>query len=39
VRELTVADNLLLGALEGPRSLRGKRAWAEALLAPYDIGI
>jgi ribose transport system ATP-binding protein len=39
VRELTVAENLLLGAANGPASLGGKRAWAAALLAPYDLGI
>ena len=39
VRELTVAENLLLGVIDGPTSLSGKRAWAAALLAPYDLGI
>jgi ribose transport system ATP-binding protein len=39
VRELTVAENLVLGALDGPRSLAGTRSWAEAVLAPYDLGI
>jgi ribose transport system ATP-binding protein len=39
VRELTVAENLLLGIIDGPASLSGKRAWAAALLAPYELGI
>ena len=39
VRELTVAENLLLGALQGPASPGRKRVWAEQLLAPYDLGI
>jgi ribose transport system ATP-binding protein len=39
VRELTVAENLLLGVIDGPTSLSGKRAWAATLLAPYDLGI
>ena len=39
VRELTVAENLLLGAVERSASLRGARAWAAALLAPYDLDI
>jgi ribose transport system ATP-binding protein len=39
VRELTVAENLLLGVIDGPASLSGKRAWATALLAPYDLSI
>jgi ribose transport system ATP-binding protein len=39
VRELTVAENLVLGLVDGPASLAGKRAWAKALLAPYDLAI
>jgi ribose transport system ATP-binding protein len=39
VRELTVAENLLLGVVNGPANLSGKREWAAKLLAPYDFGI
>ena len=39
VRELTVAENLLLGAVDGPATLGGKREWAAKQLAPYDLGI
>ena len=39
VREFTVADNLLLGVTDGPKSLGGKRDWAARLLAPYGLGI
>ncbi len=39
VRELTVAENLLLGALDGAANVSGKREWAAKLLAPYDLGI
>lgn len=39
VRELTVAENLLLGVVDGPANLNGKREWAAKLLAPYDLGI
>jgi ribose transport system ATP-binding protein len=39
VRELTIAENLLLGAVDGPVSLSARRAWAAALLAPYDLEI
>jgi ribose transport system ATP-binding protein len=39
VRELTVAENLLLGVVDGPASLGGKREWAAKQLAPYDLGI
>jgi ribose transport system ATP-binding protein len=39
VRELAVADNLLLGVVDGPKSLGGKREWAARLLAPYGLGI
>jgi ribose transport system ATP-binding protein len=38
-RELTVAENLLLGVIDGPASLSGKRAWAANLLAPYELDI
>ena len=39
VRELSVAENLLLGAVDGPKSLGGKRQWAAKQLAPYGLGI
>ncbi len=39
VRELTVAENLLLGSSGGPKTLAGKRQWAAKQLAPYDLGI
>jgi ribose transport system ATP-binding protein len=39
VRELTVAENLLLGALEDPASLANRREWAKRQLAPYALGI
>ncbi|MEX0853749.1 MAG: ATP-binding cassette domain-containing protein [Bauldia sp.] len=39
VRELTVAENLYLGAAEPWVSASGKRAWAERQLAPYGLGI
>jgi ribose transport system ATP-binding protein len=39
VRELTVAENLVLGVTDGPKSLGGKRDWAARLLAPYALGI
>jgi ribose transport system ATP-binding protein len=39
VRELSVAENLLLGAGDGPKSLAGKRQWAAKQLAPYGLGI
>ena len=38
VRELTVAENLVLAALDPP-PVATARAWAERLLAPYDLGI
>jgi ribose transport system ATP-binding protein len=38
VRELTVTENLLLGAVDAPASV-SPRAWAEQLLKPYDLGI
>ena len=39
VRELTVAENLLLGAVDAPTTLGGKREWAQKQLAPYDLRI
>ena len=39
VRELTVAENLLLGVADGPATLGGKRDWAARLLAPYELDI
>jgi ribose transport system permease protein/ribose transport system ATP-binding protein len=39
VRELSVAENLLLGVVDGPRSLAGKRQWAAKQLAPYRLDI
>jgi ABC-type sugar transport system ATPase subunit len=39
VRELSVAENLLLGSSNGPKTLAGKRQWAAKQLAPYDLGI
>jgi ribose transport system ATP-binding protein len=39
VRELSVAENLLLGTVDGPKSLAGKRQWAAKQLAPYGLGI
>ena len=39
VRELTVAENLLLGAVDGPATLGGRREWAQKQLAPYDLRI
>jgi ribose transport system ATP-binding protein len=39
VHELTVAENLLLGAIDGPVALGGMREWAAEHLAPYDLGI
>src|SRR5262249_58284649 len=39
VRELSVAENLLLGSRNGPQTLAGKRQWAAKQLAPYDLGI
>ena len=39
VRELTVAKNLLLGAVDAPTTLGGKREWAQKQLAPYDLRI
>ena len=39
MRELSVAENLLLGAVDGPTTLAGKRQWAAKQLAPYDLDI
>ena len=39
VRELTVADNLILGAKDGHASLRGRQAWAQALIAQFDLEV
>jgi ribose transport system ATP-binding protein len=39
IRELTVAENLLLGTVNGPKSLAGKRQWAAKRLEPYGLGI
>jgi ribose transport system ATP-binding protein len=41
VRELTVAENLILGSIDGPPSMAAgvRRKWADALLAPYDLDI
>jgi ribose transport system ATP-binding protein len=39
VREFTVAENLVLGSIEGPSSMAAKRNWAAGLLAPYDLDI
>src|SRR5665213_456752 len=38
VRELTVAENLVLAALDPP-SVATARSWAARQLAPYDLGI
>jgi ribose transport system ATP-binding protein len=38
VRELTVAENLVLAALDPP-SVATARSWAAGQLAPYDLGI
>ncbi|MSQ59330.1 MAG: sugar ABC transporter ATP-binding protein, partial [Betaproteobacteria bacterium] len=39
VRELSVAENLLLGAGESAVALPGANEWAARLLAPYEFGI
>ena len=39
VRELSVAENLLLGSGNGPKTLAGIRQWAARQLALYDLGI
>lgn len=38
VRELTVAENLVLGSIEGP-PLAARRKWAAELLAPFELDI
>jgi ribose transport system ATP-binding protein len=39
VRELTVAENLLLGAVDGPATLVSNKEWAAKQLARYDLRI
>ena len=39
VHELSVAENLLLGSGNGPKTLAGIRQWAARQLALYDLGI
>jgi ribose transport system ATP-binding protein len=39
VRELSVADNLILGAVDAATTIANKRAWAQHQLAPYDLDI
>jgi ribose transport system ATP-binding protein len=39
VRELSVAENLVLGAPDGPTTVAGRRDWAARQIAPYDLGI
>jgi ribose transport system ATP-binding protein len=39
VRELSVAENLVLGAGHGMARMTGKDAWAARVLAPYQLGI
>jgi ribose transport system ATP-binding protein len=39
VRELSVAENLLLGTIAGPSTLGGKLEWAARQLASYDLNI
>src|SRR5580692_9106600 len=39
VRELSVTENLLLGAIDGPKRLAAKRQWAAKQLEPYALGI
>jgi ribose transport system ATP-binding protein len=39
VRELTVAENLLLGVVDGPATLGAKREWAAKQLAPHGLNI
>ena len=39
VRELSVAENCLLGTVDGPKTLAGRRQWAAKLLAPYGLDI
>ncbi len=39
VRELSVAENLVLGARDGAAPMSGKHAWAARMLAPYQLDI
>jgi ribose transport system ATP-binding protein len=39
VRELTVAENLVLGAGDNTAPMSGKHAWAARMLAPYQLDI
>jgi ribose transport system ATP-binding protein len=39
VRELSVAENLLLGATDGPATLGGKLDWAARQLSSFDLNI
>ncbi len=39
VRELTVVENLLLGAADAPMTLAGKRDWAARQLSRYELRI
>jgi ribose transport system ATP-binding protein len=39
VRELTVAENLVLGSIDGPLLIGGKRDWAARQLEPYGLDI
>jgi ribose transport system ATP-binding protein len=39
VRELSVAENLVLGARDGTTRMSGKHDWAARLLAPYQLDI
>jgi len=39
VRELTVVENLLLGAADAPTTLAGKRDWAARQLSRYELRI
>ena len=39
IRELSVAENLVLGAGDGMAGMRGKDAWAARVLAPYQLDI
>src|SRR4029077_19593352 len=39
VRELTVSESLLLGAVDGTTTIGGKREWAAKQLAAYDLRI
>ena len=39
IEELTIADNLVLGALDDQRSWRGRLGWAQSLLDRFELGI